>query len=469
MSLQFKRHILTNGLRLIVHEDHSTPLASCNVVYNVGSRDENPDLTGMAHLFEHFMFTGSKNIPDYDAQLQSVGAINNAYTTQDITHYYITLPAVNIEHALWLESDRMMELAFQQEKLDIQKHVVIEEFKENFLNRPYGDIWMLYNQFYFQKHPYQWLPIGKEISHIEKVSMEDMKAFFYRYYRPNNAVLTISGDVKFEEIVPLVEKWFGAIPAGPISSVETQCIASLQDTRTGTHNGAPIYHKSSSVETRHGMSLQDTREKQNTQGKGGLSQRKTYPQEDPPTQHRLFEVQRNVPADMLFKGWPTCGRLETDFYAYDMLSDLFGSGQSSYLYKKFVMEEAIFTDISAYITGTLDPGIFIIGGRPAEGVSIEEADQKLNDFLYQLPENCISSHDLQKVKNRVESIILQNDIKIEDRSSSLAVAECFSCAEDFNDETNRYFAVTEEQINTLCHNMFRRKQEATMYYRAVNS
>jgi len=440
MSIQFKRHILSNGLRLIVHEDHSTPLASCNVVYNVGSRDENPDMTGMAHLFEHFMFTGSKNIPDYDAQLQNVGAINNAYTTQDITHYYITLPAVNIEHALWLESDRMLELAFQQEKLDIQKHVVIEEFKENFLNRPYGDLWMLYNQFYFQKHPYQWLPIGKEISHIEKVNMEDMKAFFYRYYRPNNAVLTISGNVKFEEIVPLVEKWFGQIPTGPVSSVET-------------------FHETS---------LQDLRENQNTQEKNGLSQRKTYPQEDRPTQHRMYEVERNVPADMLFKGWPTCGRLDSDFYAYDMLSDLFGSGQSSYLYKKFVMEEALFTDISAYITGTLDPGIFIIGGRPAEGVSIEEADHKLNDFLYQLPENCISSHDLQKVKNRVETIILQNDIKIEDRSSSLAVAECFSCAEDFNDETNRYFAVSEEQINSLYSKMFCQEQETTMYYKCAN-
>lgn len=408
--LKFKRHILSNGLRLIVHEDHSTPLASCNVVYKVGSRNENPELTGMAHLFEHFMFTGSKNIADYDAQLQRVGAINNAYTTQDITHYYITLPAVNIEHALWLESDRMMELAFQQEKLDIQKHVVIEEFKENFLNRPYGDLWMLYNQFYYQHHPYQWLPIGKEISHIEKVSMEDMKDFFFKFYRPNNAVLTISGNVKFEEIVPLVEKWFGEIPSGP--EIKRQ-----------------------------------------------------FPQEEKQTKHRIFEVKRNVPADMLFKGWPTCGRLEADFYAYDMLSDLFGSGQSSYLYQKFVMEEAVFTDISAYISGTLDPGVFIIGGRPAEGVSIEEADRKLDDYLYQLPSNFINSHDLQKVKNRVESIILQNDIKIEDRSSSLAVAESFSCAEDFNDETNRYFAVTKEQINTLCHKMLHKEQEATMYYR----
>lgn len=413
MPLQFKRHLLANGLRLIVHEDPSTPLASCSVVYNVGSRDENPEMTGMAHLFEHFMFTGSKNIADYDAQLQCVGAINNAYTTQDITHYYITLPAVNIEHALWLESDRMLELAFQQEKLDIQKHVVIEEFKENFLNRPYGDIWLLYNNFYYQKHPYQWLPIGKDIHHIEKVSMADMKDFFFKYYRPSNAVLTIAGNVKFEEIVPLVEKWFGPIPAGQKSV-------------------------------------------------------KIFPKEKQQTHKRFMEIERNVPADMLFKGWPTCGRLDADFYAYDMLSDLFGSGQSSFLYKKFVMEETVFTDINAYITGTLDPGIFIIAGRPAEGISIEKADKLLSDFLYQLPSDCINTHDLQKVKNKVESIILQNDIKIEDRSSSLAVAECFSCAEDFNEEVQRYFAVTEEQINKLCHKMFCQEQETTMYYKCVN-
>ncbi|MCQ2271110.1 MAG: insulinase family protein [Bacteroidales bacterium] len=410
MPLQFKRHLLSNGLRLIVHEDHTTPLASCNVVYNVGSRDESPEMTGMAHLFEHFMFTGSKNIEDYDAQLQKVGAINNAYTTQDITHYYITLPAVNIEHALWLESDRMMELAFQQSKLDVQKQVVIEEFKENFLNRPYGDMWLLFNDFYFQKHPYQWLPIGKEIDHIEKVTMEDMKKFFYHFYRPNNAVLTVSGNVYFDEIVPLVEKWFGDIPSGD-----------------------PVH--------------------------------KNFPKELPQSQSRFVEVCRDVPADMLLKGWPTCGRLEADFYAYDLLSDLFGSGQSSFLYKELVLDRHIFTDISAYITGTLDPGMFVIGGRPDENVKIEEADRILCDYLYQLPEKYIQSRDLQKVKNRVETIILQNDIKIEDRSSSLAVSECFSCVEDYNDEVKRYFSVSEEQINRLCRQMFQKKQENTMYYR----
>lgn len=411
MAVPFKRHLLGNGLRVIVHEDHSTPLASCNVVYNVGSRDEHPERTGMAHLFEHFMFTGSKNIPDYDAQLQKVGAINNAYTTQDLTHYYITLPANNIEHALWLESDRMLELAFTQEKLDVQKQVVIEEFKENFLNRPYGDMWMLFHDFFFQKHPYKWLPIGKEISHIEQVSMDDMKGFFYHFYRPNNAILTLSGNIVFEEVIPQVEKWFGGIPTGsPVS--------------------------------------------------------KNFPQDPIQKGARLVEYNRDVPADMLFKGWPMCGRLDNKFYAYDLLSDLLGSGQSSFLYKKFVIEEQLFTDISAYVMGTLDPGAFIIGGRPAEGISLEEADKHIQDFLYNIDNQYIDSHNLEKVKNRVESIILQNEIKIEDRSSSLAVAECFSCAEDFNDECNRYFAVNEAQINGISQQMFRPEFETTMYYRA---
>lgn len=410
MPLNFKRHILANGLRLIVHEDASTPLASCNVVYNVGSRDEQPDMTGMAHLFEHFMFTGSKNVDNYDAVLQNVGGINNAYTTQDLTHYYITLPAANIEHALWLESDRMLELAFKQESLNVQKQVVIEEFKENFLNQPYGDIWLIFNNFFFKNHPYKWMPIGKEISHIEKVTMQDMKAFFYHFYRPNNAVLCLSGNIHFDEVVPLVEKWFGDIPAGDVVT-------------------------------------------------------KNFPKEEEQTQRRFQEVHRDVPADLLFKGWPICGRLHPDFYAYDLLSDLFGSGQSSFLYKKFVIDQPIFTDLSAYVSGTIDPGMFNIIGRPVEDMPIEDADKMLCDFLYNTDNQFIKNTELQKVKNRVATIILQNEIKIEDRSSSLAVSECYSCVEDFNDEISLYNAVSGPQINNLCQQMFAPEKENTLYYK----
>ncbi|MDR1112532.1 MAG: insulinase family protein, partial [Bacteroidales bacterium] len=192
-KIAFTRTQLSNGLRVIIHEDPTTPLISCNIVYAAGSRDEQPDLTGMAHLMEHYMFCGSKHIADYDYHLQRTGAINNAYTTQDLTHYYITLPASNLETALWLESDRMLELAFDEEQLHIQQQVVMEEFKENFLNRPYGDLWPLFNDLMYEKHPYKWLPIGKELSHIEKVTMQDIKSFFHRYYVPNNAVLTLSG------------------------------------------------------------------------------------------------------------------------------------------------------------------------------------------------------------------------------------------------------------------------------------
>ncbi|HNW67750.1 MAG TPA: pitrilysin family protein, partial [Bacteroidales bacterium] len=248
MSVPFQRHVLSNGLRLIVHEDHTTPLASCNVVYNVGSRDEHPNHTGLAHLFEHYMFCGSRNIGNYDNPLQKIGAINNAYTSQDLTHYYIVLPANNIETALWLESDRMLELAFNQKELDIQKSVVIEEFKETSLNRPFGDLWCLFNDFVYENYPYKWLPIGKEISHIQNVTMDMMKDFFYKYYRPNNAVLVVSGNVYFTEVLQLVEKWFGPIPQGS-------------------------------------------------------SPTKNFPVDEPQVTAKVLEVKRKVPYDMLMKGW----------------------------------------------------------------------------------------------------------------------------------------------------------------------
>ncbi|MEG1555225.1 MAG: pitrilysin family protein [Bacteroidales bacterium] len=402
---------MSNGLRLIIHEDHTTPLVSCNVVYNIGSRDENPNKTGMAHLFEHYMFCGSKNIADYDLHLQKIGAINNAYTTQDITHYYITLPANNLETALWLESDRMLELAFLEDQLAIQKNVVIEEFKENFLNRPYGDMWLCFNDFVYERHPYKWLPIGKEISHIEKVTMSDMKEFFSRYYVPNNAVLTVAGNVKREEVISLVEKWFGDIPAG----------------KTVTKN---------------------------------------FPMEQENNQARLMEIYREVPSDMLMKGWKMGGRLSPDFYTYDLISDLFGSGQSSYLYQNLVTENQIFTDISAYVTATLDPGVFIVGGRPAEGVTIEEADRILSEYLFNFNFDLHLEKELQKVKNRVESILLGNEIKIEDRASLLGVSECFSCVEDFENERDRYFAVTTDQIETLVKSLLVPNKANTLYYRA---
>ena len=410
--LSIRKTILDNGLRVIVHEDHTTPLAACNIVYNVGSRDEHPDHTGFAHLMEHFMFTGSKNVPDFDKVLQKVGAINNAYTSQDLTHYYEVLPANNLETALWLESDRMLELAFRQQSLDIQKQVVIEEFKENFLNRPYGDLMMLFNQMAYERHPYQWLPIGKKPEHIAEVDMDMIKDFYYRFYRPNNAVLVVAGNVHFDEVVTLVKKWFGDIPPGDMPE-------------------------------------------------------KNYPKELPQKNLRIKTVERNVPSDVLMKGRLMCSRMHPDYYACDLLSDMFGTGQSSYLYQKLVTEEKLFTDISASIMGTTDEGLFLISGRPVEGVSIEDADAALCSYLYGFKPDNNFSHDLQKVQNRAESVLLNNEIKIDDRATNLAVGETVSNVEYFLDERQHYFDVTEEQMLRLISEMLTENKSNTLYYKAI--
>ena len=412
--LTIRRKILDNGLRVVVHEDHTTPLASCNIVYNVGSRDEHPDHTGFAHLMEHFMFTGSRNVPDYDKPLQKVGAINNAYTSQDITHYYVVLPANNLETALWLESDRMLELAFRQQSLDIQKQIVIEEFKENFLNRPYGDLMMLFNQMAYERHPYQWLPIGKKPEHIAEVDMAMIKDFYYRFYRPNNAVLVVAGNVHFDEVITLAEKWFGDIPPGDVPE-------------------------------------------------------KNYPKELPQNDLRIKIVERNVPSDVLMKGWHMCNRMHPDYYACDLLSDMFGTGQSSYLYQKLVTEEKLFTDISASIMGTTDEGLFLISGRPVEGVSIEDADAALCSYLYGFKPDNNFSHDLQKVQNRAESVLLNNEIKIDDRASNMAVGETISNVEYFLNERQHYFDVTEEQMLRLISEMLTEKRSNTLYYKMLKS
>ncbi len=408
--MTIQRHLLDNGLRVIVHEDHTTPMAAFNVAYDVGSRDEHPDHTGFAHLMEHFMFCGSKNVPDFDKCLQQVGAINNAYTSQDLTNYYILLPANNLETAFWVESDRMLEPAFRQESLDVQKHVVIEEFKENYLNRPYGDVLMLFNGMVYERHPYRWLPIGKTTEQIAEVDMAMVRDFHHRFYCPNNAVLVVAGNVCAEEVFAMAEKWFGDIPSGP-------------------------------------------------------ERVKRYPQELPQTEARKTVVERDVPSDLLLKGWRMCNRLHPDFYACDLLSDLFGTGQSSYLYQTLVTERKLFTDISAAVTGTADEGVFQISGRPVEGVSIEEADAALSEYLYGFRFGDALSHDLQKVQNAAESVLLYNEIKIDDRATNLAVWETLDRVERFLDERQRYFEVTEEQIRRVFSEMVTEEKSNTLFYK----
>ena len=409
MAIPFTRQILSNGLHVLVHEDHTTPLAACTIVYRVGSRDEDPDCTGLAHLMEHFMFSGSDHAPDFDLALQKVGAINNAYTSQDLTCYYIVLPANNIETALWLESDRMAALSFSQQGLDVQKQVVMEEFKETCLNQPYGDLMMQMYGLSYQKHPYQWLPIGKELSHIEQVDMEIIRKFHDTFYCPANAILVVAGNVHADEIFAMADKWFGDIPAGGRNPHQ-------------------------------------------------------YSQELPSTENRMKEVCKPVPDDMLFKSWLMPTRTDADYCAYDLLSDILGTGQSSYLYRKFVIEDRLFTDISASVSGSADKGLFFINGRPSEGISIEQADEVLSKYLSDFQFDNKLSYDLQKVKNNAESIILERNLKVEDRANTLATGEFYSCAEDFADERTGYFAVTEEDIRRITETMFKRECGNTLYY-----
>ena len=412
MAISFTRQILSNGLHVLVHEDHTTPLAACTIVYRVGSRDEDPSCTGLAHLMEHFMFSGSDHAPDFDLALQKVGAINNAYTSQDLTCYYIVLPANNIETALWLESDRMAALSFSQQGLDVQKQVVMEEFKETCLNQPYGDLMMQIYGLSYQNHPYQWLPIGKELSHIEQVEMEIIRKFHDTFYCPANAILVVAGNVRAEEIFAMAEKWFGDIMPGKQNPCQ-------------------------------------------------------YPQESPAMENRLKEVCKPVPDDMLFKSWLMCERTAPDYCAFDLLSDILGTGQSSYLYRKFVIEDRLFTDISASVAGSADRGLFLINGRPAEGVSIEQTDEVLTKYLLDFQFDNKLSYDLQKVKNNAESIILERNLKVEDRANTLATGEFYSRAEDFADERIRYFAVTEEDIRRITETMFKRECGNTLFYKGL--
>ena len=314
--IQFEKFQLPNGLRVILHVDRNTPMAALNITYNVGSRDEDPQHTGFAHLFEHLMFGGSKNIPDFDTRLQQVGGENNAFTNTDLTNYYLTVPVANLETALWLESDRMNELAFSKESLEVQRQVVIEEFKQQYLNQPYGDVMLLLKPLAYKVHPYQWNPIGKETSHIANAKMQEVKDFFYRFYRPNNAVLCIAGNINVKTTKEWVYKWFADIPQG------TPYVRDL-------------------------------------------------PMEPEQSEARLLQVERNVPNDLLVKAYHCCKRADASFYPTDMVSDILSNGKSARLQQRLVEEKQVFSNISAYVTGTFDEGLFIISGNPNEGVSLE--------------------------------------------------------------------------------------------------
>jgi len=411
--MHFEQFVLENGLRVIVHEDHSTPMAVVNVMYDVGSRDEDSGRTGFAHLFEHLMFGGSINIPEYDSPLQLAGGENNAYTSSDVTNYYIQLPSENLETAFWLESDRMLSLAFKKKSLEVQKKVVCEEFKEHYLNKPYGDVWFKIREMAYEKHPYNWLTIGKELSHIENADLDHVKEFFFKFYRPVNAVLVVAGRVNTKQVLQLAEKWFGDIPSGE-KYVRNLTAEPMQD------------------------------------------------------KAKMMDVQANVPLDGFYKNWHIYSRLDPRYYAADLITEVLGGGGSSRLYQALVKEKKLFSNIECYHFGTVDPGLLTIEGKLIKGVKMEEAETAVEEELARLKQFGIEDKELTKVKNRTEAAISFEDMSLMNRAGSLAFYEILGDASLMNSELQRYQEVTAGKILEESRIIFDEKNSSTLHYYAKN-
>lgn len=411
--IQFEEFELKNGLRFFVNIDKTTPFVAVNTLYNVGSKDESPERTGFAHLFEHLMFGGSKHIPSFDTPLQKVGGENNAFTTTDITNYYITLPANNLETAFWLESDRMLELAFSQKSLDVQKNVVCEEFKQRYLNRPYGDLWLLARPLAYKVHPYQWATIGKELSHIEKANLKDVKDFFFSHYAPNNAVIAISGNVSLRNVKHLARKWFGNIPRRNIAKRD--------------------------------IAMEPTQ-----------------------TQKRTLTVERNVPASCIFKTFHMCDQLNMDFYATDLISDILSNGKSARLYQNLVEKQKLFSEINAYITGENDPGLFIVTGNLNPSVSMDDAEKAINVELQKIKEGFVFDYELQKVKNKFESSAILGEIDVLSKARALAYYANLGDVNLANTRLQKYEEVSLVDVKRVSDKLFDETNESTLYYLSKN-
>lgn len=407
--IQYFKKILSNGLTVIVHSNANTPLATFNILYDVGSRDENQNQTGIAHLFEHLMFEGSKNIPKFDAHVQDVGGINNAFTSKDVTNYYITLPAINIETAFWLESDRMNQLEFSEKSLEIQKNVVSEEYRQSYLNKPYGD-WLLYmSPLAYKVHPYRWNPIGMDISHIEKFQLDDIKNFFYTHYRPNRAIICISGNVDPEEMFKLAQKWFGDI--------------------------SPNYDYVRSL-----------------------------PVEPVQTNERTQCVYRNVPTHAIYKAYHMVDRKNQNYYAYDILANLLANGTSSRLYQNLFKKQGLFNEITSDISGSIDNGLFYIIGKLAENITIEQANDSIENEVNKLIDEKVSEIELEKVINKIISVIMYSKMNISNIAMNLCYYDYLGDISLINHEIELYRNVTSKQIQEISYQMFNRSNSATLYY-----
>ena len=412
--ITFQRFVLENGLRVLVHEDNSTPMAVINVLYDVGARDENPAQTGFAHLFEHLMFGGSINIPDYDGPLQKAGGENNAYTTNDLTNYYCQVPVQNMETAFWLESDRMLSLAFSEKSLSVQRKVVCEEFKEHYINKPYGDLWHKMRTLAYSVHPYRWMTIGKELKHVEDAKIEDVKAFFKKHYCPANAILVVAGPMPAAEVMVLVEKWFGSIAMGE------KYVRNL-------------------------------------------------PVEPPQTEAHRLTINANVPVDAFVKTWHMSGRLEDGYYVADLLTEILGGGGSSRLFQALVKEQQLFSGIDCYHYGSVDPGLFTIEGKLVKGVDMAKAEAAVMEQIERIKNEWVSEQELQKVKNKTESVMAFEDMGVTSRAGSLAFYELLGDANLMNTELEKYYTVTQADLCDYSKTLFAETNSNTVWYLSKQS
>lgn len=410
----FEKQVLANGLRVLVHRDCSTPMATVNMLYNVGSRDEDPGKTGFAHLFEHLMFEGSVNIPDFDTQIQNAGGENNAFTTTDLTNYYITIPAQNLETAFWLESDRMLGLAFANDKLAVQKNVVVEEYRQSYLNQPYGDVWLLLRPLAYTTHPYRWPTIGKDIQHIKGATLDDVKLFFCKFYHPANAILSVTGHVDPDQVFALAQKWFGEIPSG----------------QPTVRNIKP---------------------------------------EPPQNAQRRLSVERAVPFGQIYIAFHTCGRADTEFFPTDLLSDVLSNGTSSRLIQRLVKEKRLFSRVNAYLTGSIDNGLFVVTGTLLRETSMEQAEMALFDQLRLLQNQPIGQRELQKIKNKAEASHIFSEANVMDKAMNLAYYELLGNADLINRQTAMYFNQTSEMLWHTAQQILVPEKASILQYHAAES
>lgn len=410
--INYKRFTLENGLIVLVHEDKSTPLVAMNILYNVGSKDEDPGMTGLAHLFEHLMFGGSVNIPDYDSPLQLVGGENNAFTTNDFTNYYLTIPSENIETGFWLESDRMLELDFSQKNLDNQKNVVIEEFNQRYLNQPYGDALLKLRPLAYKVHPYRWPTIGMDITHIENTDLDNVKNFFFSHYAPNNAILTLSGNINFDLAFKLTQKWFGPIGKRKVQS-------------------------------------------------------RNLPEEPLQKEERIISIEKDVPSDALYKLWHIGPRMSTDFYTLDLITDLLAGGESGRLYTKLVREKKLFSEINAYISSDIEPGLITIHGKLMKDIDIHHAEEAVNEVINGLCDTSEIEYEVEKVKNKFESSTVFSNTSILNKAMNLAYCELLGDPDLINQEVDTYRRVSQEMIIEAATKYFIPSNCSTLYYKST--